>query len=95
MTNKERIDLLREYWGAEVTGNIMEAIAEDEADKAMTMSEFLGHCTACGGDWGGMLLTGVHKLWPHVWDAIPEQMGVYAWECICTTIGLCGVQLED
>lgn len=94
MTNKERIDLLREYWGKEVVDNIVTAIVADYP-QTMTMNEFLNHCTACGGNWGGMLLTGVRKLWPHVWDAIPEQMGVYAWECICTTLGLCWVQLED
>lgn len=94
MTNKKRIDLLREYWGKEAVDNIITAIVADYP-QTMTMDEFLSYCTACGGNWGGMLLTGVKKLFPHVWDAIPEQMGVYAWECICATIGLCGVQLED
>lgn len=94
MTNKERVNLLREYWGEEVANNILIAIVADYP-KPLTMDEFLNHCTACGGNWGGMLLTGIRKLWPHVWDAIPNDMGIYAWECLCNTIGLCGVQLED
>ena len=40
--------------------------------------QFLEHCTACGGNWGGMLLTGIHKLYPAVWEAIPDDMGVFA-----------------
>lgn len=94
MTNKERIDFIRDHWGKEAIDNIITAIASDYP-QTMTMDEFLKHCTACGGNWGGMLLTGIKKLWPHVWDAIPEDMGVYAWACLCDTIGLCGVQLED
>ena len=53
--------------------------------------DFLQHCTACGGNWGGMLLTGIDKLFPNVWKAIPENMGNYAWACICSTLILCGV----
>lgn len=55
--------------------------------------EFLNHCTCCGGDWGSMLLTGVKKLWPEVWAVIPDDMGIYAWICICSTLTLCGVDI--
>lgn len=57
--------------------------------------QFLDHCTACGGDWGGMLLTGIHKLYPAVWDAIPDDMGVFAWACICSVLILCGVDTSE
>ena len=57
--------------------------------------QFLEHCTACGGNWGGMLLTGIHKLYPAVWDAIPDDMGVFAWACICSVLILCGVDTSE
>lgn len=30
----------------------------------MTMEEFLNHCTACGGDWVSMLLSGIKECYP-------------------------------
>ena len=57
--------------------------------------QFLKHCTACGGNWGGMLLTGIHKLYPAVWEAIPDDMGVFAWACICSVLILCGVDTSE
>lgn len=60
-----------------------------------TFKNFLGHCTACGGNWGGMLLTGIKELWPNVWDAIPNDMGVYAWISLCATLTLCGVDTSE
>ena len=57
--------------------------------------QFLEHCTACGGNWGGMLLTGIHKLYPAVWEAIPDDMGVFAWACICSVLILCGVDTSE
>lgn len=57
--------------------------------------QFLEHCTACGGNWGGMLLTGIHKLYPAVWDAIPNDMGASAWACICSVLILCGVDTSE
>lgn len=30
----------------------------------MTLKEFLNHCTACGGDWVSMLLSGVKECYP-------------------------------
>ena len=52
---------------------------------------FLEHCTCCGGNWGGMFLSGIKKLYPNVWAVIPDDMGVFAWEGICNTLILCGV----
>ena len=31
----------------------------------MTLKEFLSHCTACGGDWVSMLLSGVKECYPN------------------------------
>ncbi len=58
-------------------------------------SAFLEHCIACGGNWGGMLLTGVQKLYPKVYDAIPDDMGINPWGCICNVLILCGVDTSE
>lgn len=60
-----------------------------------SMKEFLTHCTACGGNWGGMLLTGIKKLYPDVWKAIPDDMGIFAFLCIAYTLLLCGVDTSE
>lgn len=52
---------------------------------------FLDYCYCCGGDWGAMLLTGIKKLYPEVWDAIPNNMGVFAFVDLCNVLILCGV----
>lgn len=57
--------------------------------------EFLNHCIACGGNWGGMLLSGVRTLYPEVWEAIPDDMGCFAWACICSVLILCGVDTSE
>lgn len=31
----------------------------------MTLKEFLSHCTACGGDWVSMLLSGIEECYPN------------------------------
>ena len=82
-------DYLATLWG----NNILTIIDEQEKVN-MTVDEFLTHCTACGGNWGGMLLTGIKEMFPEVWDAIPEQMGCFAWQCICTTLYLLGVNTK-
>ena len=58
----------------------------------ITLDEFLQDCTACGGNWGGMLLTGIKRKNLKVWELIPENMGSHAWECICATLTLMGVE---
>ena len=64
-------------------------------EAAFEVSEFLSHCTCCGGNWGGMLLSGLHELYPAVWEAIPEKMGPFAWSGICSTLILCGVDTKE
>ena len=56
---------------------------------------FLDHCTACGGNWGGMFLTGIKKLYPNVHKAIPDDMGAFAFICIAMTMRLCGVDTSE
>ena len=56
-----------------------------------SVKEFLNNCTACGGDWGNMLLSGVKTLYPNVWNVIPEDMGHNAFFCIVNVLMLLGV----
>lgn len=60
-----------------------------------TTDQFLDHCVACGGNWGGMLLSGIKELYPNVWAAIPDDMGDFAFYPICCTLMLCGVDTSE
>lgn len=59
------------------------------------VSKWLDNCTAMGGNWGGMFLSGVRKLYPTVWDVIPNDMGIRAFEAILSTLILCGVDTSE
>lgn len=76
-------ELILNMWGEDV----LKAIDSQDII-AMRGSEFLSHCTACGGNIGGLLLTGIKELYPEVYDAIPDDMGKKPFECICTVIEL-------
>lgn len=39
----------------------------------MTFDEFLGHCTACGGNWTAMLMTGIKEVAPQVYEKLPDR----------------------
>lgn len=82
-----------EEWG-EAGKRIIEEVAKVVPFNGNS-KKFLDHCTACGGNWGGMLLTGIHELYPAVWDAIPDDMGAFAWACICSVLILCGVDTSE
>ena len=71
-------DYLAFLWG----DHILEVV-DRQTTTPMTNKEFLTHCTACGGNWVGMLLTGIKKLYPEVYDAVPENLGFLAWNCVC------------
>ena len=89
-TIEEAQRTLVENWGdqgKEVIALAFKARKFDGNTKA-----WLKFCTACGGNWGGMFLTGVRDLYPTVWDAIPDDMGVFAFDCICSLLILLGVR---
>ena len=95
---KEAHDVLIKGWG-EDGKRVIEAIfnmrrSDEVLSCGICMREFLQSCTACGGNWGGMLLSGIKELFPSVWDAIPNDMGVHAWECICYTLMLLGIDTK-
>lgn len=80
---------LVEYWGEDGKKVIEECVKVTPFNGSSKI--FLNNCTCCGGDWGGMLLSGIQKLYPSVWEAIPKDMGTFAWGGICNTLILCGV----
>jgi hypothetical protein len=80
------MSLLVKEWGQDGENVVAECFKADT--KEMTCDEFLKNCSACGGNWGGMLLTGVKRLYPEVWEVIPEDMGHNAWNCIVATLKL-------
>ena len=82
-------DYVARIWGSNVI-----SVIESQHTIPMTMDEFLNHCTACGGNWGGMLLTGIKALYPEVYNAIPNDMGIFAWSGICRTTKLLGIISE-
>jgi hypothetical protein len=90
MNTNEIRALIQKHWGDAVLTAI-------DAEPALQMSfdEFLDHCTACGGNWEGMLLSGLKELRPKVWTAIPDEMGAFSRVLICETIELCGVFPSD
>lgn len=65
----------------------------------MSMDEFFRQCTACGGNWGAMLLTGIKSVFPDRYDAVREQYnsmdfsdgGVRAFAFLCEWITAHGV----
>ena len=84
---------LVENWGE--TGKAVIVACPHEKPFNDTFKNFLSHCTACGGNWGGMILTGIKELYPKVYDAIPDDMGLYAFKCICSTLLLLGVDTSE
>ena len=86
---EEACSKLREYWHESAEAVIL---ACDKAEKFNGgTGEFLDNCICCGGNWNGMFLSGIRKLWPEVWASIPNDMGVFAFPAICYVLQLCGV----
>lgn len=78
-------------WGEDGV-KVVELISAKYASRPhMELDEFLNHCTACGGNWGGMLLTGIKELFPDVWELIPEHMGAFAFSVIGDVLMLLNV----
>ena len=90
---KKAQDYIVEQWG-EDGKNVITACYYSRK-WVYSNKEFLSYCTACGGDWGAMLLTGIKRLFPKVWDAIPNDMGMYAFIVLLNVLILCGVDTSE
>lgn len=47
----------------------------------MTFNEFLGKCTACGGNWTAMLMSGIKEVAPAIYDEMPDRS--FSFDEIC------------
>lgn len=93
MTKKMDMEYVRQNW-KEDGDKVLEAIARQNT-KAMTGDEFMSHCNACGGNWGGMLLSGINRLYPEVYKAIPDHMGKNAFMVICSILNLLQIKFSE
>jgi len=40
----------------------------------MNMKDYISnYCTACGGNWTSMLMSGIKVLFPEYWEAMPDK----------------------
>ena len=47
----------------------------------MTLDTFMNHCTACGGNWTAMIMTGIKEVAPEVYDQMPDR--TYEFDEVC------------
>ena len=88
---KEAQEQIITAWGEEVGARVIEECHKVTPLNKSSTPYVNEYCTACGGNWGGMLLSGIKVLYPDVWWAIPEDMGVQAFAAICAVLILCGI----
>ncbi len=48
---------------------------------AMSLDDFLGECTACGGNWTAMFMSGIKAVAPEIYDAMPDRD--YSFDEVC------------
>lgn len=82
-------DCLVNLWGDDAA-TVFSAI-DALTTTPMDGKDFLTHCTACGGNWCALLLSGIKELYPTVWDAIPDEMGDHAFYAIGTVLELLNI----
>ena len=44
-----------------------------EVEGIMSMKDFMNKCTACGGNWGAMLLTGIKRVFPDNYEEVEKE----------------------
>lgn len=65
----------------------------------MSLKEFLSKCSACGGNWGAMLLTGIKEVFPEQYTEVEEHYnsmdfsngGIKPFEYLCNWLEEHGV----
>ena len=90
---KEKQEFIVENW-KEDGKKVIETIWKQEKRK-MKVNEFLDNCSCCGGNWAGMLLTGIKRLYPEVYNAIPNSLGKYAFILIVNVIELLEIDCSE
>ena len=82
-------DMVRDDWGDEAE-RIIAACREVEP-VCMDIVEFIESCVDCGDAWGLTLLTGISRLFPSVYDAMPSYLGKETWGGLLPVLELCGI----
>ena len=67
------------------------------------MKEFLNNCTACGGNWVAMLLSGIKRVFPEHYESVVAEVdkigcksgGVLAFAYVCEWLEGHGVVVEE
>ena len=83
-------------WGEENGYKVIEAI--HFAPKVeMNWNDFLSLCTACGGNWVGMIASGIKQLSQEVYDALPDKLGdpFKAFATLCNIANMLGVEMAE
>lgn len=47
----------------------------------MTFKQFLEKCTACGGNWTAMLMSGIKEVAPEIYEGMPDRS--FSFDEIC------------
>jgi hypothetical protein len=45
----------------------------EERDNRMPGSEFMKKCTACGGNWAAMVMSGIRDVFPEMYATMPDR----------------------
>lgn len=85
-------DMIRDDWG-ECAEAIIEACNRAEPASA-DFEAFIEECVDCGDAWGLTLLTGISKLFPEVYFAMPGYLGKETWGGLLPILALCGLEPE-
>ena len=80
---------LVERIGSEWSGDFIKALQQTEPIN-MSFDKFLD----CGGNWTGMILSGIKSLRPELYAAVPDYMGKRAFKTLLDTLLYLGVYPE-
>lgn len=59
--------------------------------KKISLDDFLSKCSACGGNWVAMLFSGMKRVYPEVYEVIPENETFNFFE-LTELLEYCGVE---
>lgn len=59
----------------------------------MTGTEFMNNCTACGGNWTAMLMSGLKKSFPEYYNKLEDRE--YTFDEIYEMTTKCGVNWNE
>lgn len=90
---KESQNTLIENWGEAGEKIVAECWRQRHFDGHF--KKFLSFCTACGGNWGGMLLSGIKELYEEIYNLIPDNMGNKAMSCVLAILVLLNVDCSE